>query len=121
MGGLECGGCRCGAVHTDRSNICSELNAMHEGSQDPSKRLCVVAATRYKHSQLLSKNELTAFVMLKATWKKSGVTITVAKLDLVSTIITTCLRSPNRTHVFHEFAISKRSSKVVILDYRHRK
>jgi hypothetical protein len=43
------------------------LNAMHEGPQNPSKRLCIVAATRYKHSQLLSKHELTAFVMLKTT------------------------------------------------------
>jgi hypothetical protein len=58
VGGLECGGYRCGAVHTHRSNISSELDAVHEGSQTPSKRLCLAAATHHKHLRLIEEMNL---------------------------------------------------------------
>jgi hypothetical protein len=49
--------------------------------------------------------------MLEATGKKFGIAITVTNLDLIITIVITCLQSRNRSHVLHIFAICECSSR----------
>ena len=49
--------------------------------------------------------------MLEATGKKFGIANTVTNLDLIITIVITCLQSRNRSHVLHIFAICECSSR----------